>query len=238
MGPQEMLDRADIDNKWKLTPMKDYQSPHMTERIFRTPAAVLITSVIYQYLLHGRNPCFALIGAVYGIGSRFEESFHNGFNRFVGTLVGGGLVIPFHWLYTNRVLGLPEWVWLVIGLCLVLWGNMALGADSAIQPGTVVYFVVMFTVGDARVVTYTIARVLDTGVGVFIALCLMMFFPSKYDREKGINVKNSWKEMIYSFKMYKYNNRKSRQKEQENYGMKTVDQAGEKPKDPFSHTDI
>ena len=69
MGPQEMLDRAEVKNKWQLTPLKNFKSPRLTERMWRTALVVLITSVIYEYPLGGRNPCFALIGAVYGIGS-------------------------------------------------------------------------------------------------------------------------------------------------------------------------
>ena len=158
MGPQEMLDRAEVKNKWKLTPLKNFKSPRLTERMWRTALVVLITSIIYEYPLGGRNPCFALIGAVYGIGSQFEEGFHNGINRVIGTLVGGLLVIPFHWLYISQPFGIPDWIWLVAGLCLVLWCNFALGADSAIRPGIVIYFVVMFTVGKERVFLYTIAR--------------------------------------------------------------------------------
>ncbi len=58
MGPQEMLDRAEVKNKWMLTPMKNF-----TARLWRTP----LTAVIFQYFLPKRNPCFALIGAVYGV---------------------------------------------------------------------------------------------------------------------------------------------------------------------------
>ena len=89
MGPQEMLDRAEVKNKWQLTPLKDFKSPRLTERMWRTAVVVLLTSLIYEYLIPGgRNPCFALIGAVYGVGSRFEEGFHNGINRLIGTFVG------------------------------------------------------------------------------------------------------------------------------------------------------
>lgn len=233
MGPEEMLDRADIDNKWMLTPMKNFKSPRLTARIWRTPLAIMATAVIYQYLLRGRNPCFALIGAAYGVGSQFEEGFRNGINRFIGTFIGGLLVIPFHRLYTEQPFGIPNWIWLVMGLCLVLWCSLALGADSAIQPGTVVFFVVMFTVGDNRVVQYTIARVIDTGAGVLISLIITMIFLTKYDKAKGLTFQTFWKETRYAFQLYLYNNRKSRQKEQENFGMSDIEDAGEKPIDPF-----
>ena len=51
MGPQEMLDRAEVKSKWQLTPLKNFKSPRLTERMWRTALVVLITSVIYEYPL-------------------------------------------------------------------------------------------------------------------------------------------------------------------------------------------
>lgn len=218
MGPQEMLDRAEIKDKWQLTPLKNFKSPRLTERMWRTALVVIITSIIYEYALGGRNPCFALIGAVYGVGSQLEEGFHNGINRVIGTLVGGLLVIPFHGLYTGEPFGIPDWIWLVAGLSLVLWCNFALGADSAIQPGIVIYFVVMFTVGKERVFLYTIARILDTGAGVLIALALYILHPSRHDREKGLSLRTFRAGIKDSFQSYMNKNRVSREKERENFG--------------------
>ena len=218
-GPQEMLDKAQVPDKWQLTPLKNFKSPRIRARMWRTALAVLITAVVYEYLLSERNPCFALIGAVYAVGSQFEVGFHNGINRVIGTLVGGLLVIPFYELYTSQPFGIPDWIWIVSGLCLVIWCNFALGADSAIQPGSVIYFVVIYTVGTERVIPYTIARILDTGCGVLITLLLYVLWPSKYDREKGVSLRTFWTETKYAFKSYINKNRKSRKKERENFGV-------------------
>ena len=115
-GPQEMLDKAQVPDKWQLTPLKNFKSPRIRARMWRTALAVLITAVVYEYLLSEGNPCFALIGAVYAVGSQFEEGFHNGINRVIGTLVGGLLVIPFYDLYTSQPFGIPDWIWIVSGL--------------------------------------------------------------------------------------------------------------------------
>ena len=216
-GPQEMLDKAQVPDKWQLTPLKNFKSPRIRARMWRTALAVLITAVVYEYLLSERNTCFALIGAVYAIGSQFEEGFHNGINRVIGTLVGGLLVIPFYELYTSQPFGIPDWIWIVSGLCLVIWCNFALGADSAIQPGSVIYFVVIYTVGTERVIPYTIARILDTGCGVLITLLLYVLWPSKYDREKGVSLRTFWTETKYAFKSYINKNRNSRKKKRENF---------------------
>ena len=218
-GPQEMLDKAQVPDKWQLTPLKNFKSPRIRARMWRTALAVLITAVVYEYLLSERNTCFALIGAVYAIGSQFEEGFHNGINRVIGTLVGGLLVIPFYELYTSQPFGIPDWIWIVSGLCLVIWCNFALGADSAIQPGSVIYFVVIYTVGTERVIPYTIARILDTGCGVLITLLLYVLWLSKYDRQKGVSLRTFWTETKYAFKSYINKNRKSRKKERENFGV-------------------
>ena len=153
-----------------------------------------------------------------GLEASCEEGFHNGINRVIGTLVGGLLVIPFHWLYISQPFGIPDWIWLVAGLCLVLWCNFALGADSAIQPGIVIYFVVMFTVGTERVFLYTIARILDTGFGVLLTLLLYVLYPSKHDKENGVSLRTFRAEIKDAFQSYINKNRTMREKERENFG--------------------
>ena len=168
-GPQEMLDRAQVPDKWQLTPLKNFKSPRIRARMWRTALAVLITAVVYE-------------------------------------------------LYTSQPFGIPDWIWLVSGLCLVIWCNFALGADSAIQPGSAIYFVVIYTVGTERVLPYTIARILDTGCGVLITLLLYVLWPSKHDRENGVSLRTFWAETKDAFKSYINKNRTSRKKERENFG--------------------
>ena len=149
-------------------------------RIFKTLGAVLLVCAAYG-LLGGRNPCFACIGAVFGLGSFWREGVRHGGNRFLGTLLGGLVVIPFYWLYANRPFGLPGHLYLVLGLFCVIYINLLFGAHSAIQPAAVVYFVVMFTVTKDRYVSYTIARILGTGVGVLAGLAINRLFPAPRD---------------------------------------------------------
>lgn len=211
---------SDAPDSERTAPRQKFRFPRITDRVWRSALVVLATAIIYEYLFQDRNPCFALIGAVYGVGSQFEEGFHNGFNRFIGTFVGGLLVIPFYTLYTNPLFGVPDWAWMVLGLCLVLLCNLALGADSAIQPGTVVYFVVMFTVGQERVVPYTIARIIDTGVGVLIALAITTVLPTKRDRENGLSFRSVFTHTGQAFQSYLHKNKKFREQEHENFGRK------------------
>ena len=51
-----MLDRAEVKNKWKLTPLKNFKSPRLTERMWRTALVVLITSIIMNILWKDEIP--------------------------------------------------------------------------------------------------------------------------------------------------------------------------------------
>ena len=171
--------------------------PHMPaigKRVYKTCLSALIVALFYHYVLGGRNPCFACIGAVYGMGSSFKEGFQHGFNRFVGTLLGGLLVIPFYWLCLNAPQVIP-WIpvefYMVAGLFCVMALNLAFGATSAIQPGTVVYFVVMYTQPENSYVSYTIARIIDTGVGAMVSLGLSFVFRSSADKA-GISLREAF----------------------------------------------
>lgn len=171
---------------------KFFRLPQVGMRIGKTVLSCLLVALVYEYLLGGRNPCFACIGAVYGMGSQFQEGFHNGFNRFVGTFFGGLMVIPFYWLYMNTPFGIPNYIYMVVGLFCVIYLNLAFGANNAIQPGTVVYFVVMFTQPVTGYVSYTIARIIDTGVGVLFSLVITMLHPSEKDKANGMDIREAF----------------------------------------------
>ena len=177
---------------------RSFKLPGVGMRVVKTVISCLLVALVYEYLLDGRNPCFACIGAVYGMGSQFQEGFHNGFNRFVGTFLGGLRVIPFYWLYVNTPFGIPNYIYMAAGLFCVSYLNLAFGANNAIQPGTVVYFVVMFTQPLTGYVSYTIARIIDTGVGVLFSLVITMLHPSEKDKANGIDLRavfNSWQKL-------------------------------------------
>lgn len=169
--------------------------PAIGKRVYKTCLSAFVVAVVYHYVLGGRNPCFACIGAVYGMGSCFKEGFQHGFNRFVGTLLGGLLVIPFYWLCLNApavIPWIPVEIYMTIGLLCVMALNLAFGATSAIQPGAVVYFVVMYTQPQESYVSYTIARIIDTGVGAMVSLAFAALFRSTVDRANGISIREAF----------------------------------------------
>lgn len=154
--------------------------PKVGGRMIKTIISATLIAVIYQII--GRNACFACIGAVYGMGNVFRGGLQSGGNRFIGTLIGGLFAIPFYWLINFGPWPVPSWIYLCIGLFLVLYVSAMFGAHGAIQPGTVVFFVVIYTVTESRFVAYTLARILDTGIGVLMSLLISKLFPSPQEQ--------------------------------------------------------
>ena len=56
------------------------QIPHIGPRTVKTIASATLVAFVYGML--GFNPCFACIGAVYGMGSTFRGGLKSGGNRF------------------------------------------------------------------------------------------------------------------------------------------------------------
>ncbi len=144
-------------------------------RAIKTLASTGILTLVYSLI--GRNPCFACIGAVFGLGNVFQAGLKNGGNRFIGTILGGLIAIPFYPLFHHEPLGIPGWVFLTAGLAVLLIVGQLLGADGGIQPGAVVFYVVLLTVNENNYIAYTINRMIDTGIGVALSLLINRIFP-------------------------------------------------------------
>lgn len=160
--------------------------PRVDRQMLRILFSVSVVLAVYS--LWGRNPCFACIGAVFGMGSVLQGGLHAGGSRFIGTVLGGLLVLPFYWLYHLSPWPAPRFLYLLLGLFLILYVGAVFGAHSAIQPGTVVYFVVLFTVTPDRFVSYTTDRILDTGIGVLCSLALSALL-AWYKKRRGRHCK-------------------------------------------------
>ena len=94
--------------------------PKVGMRIFKTLGAVLLVCAAYG-LLGGRNPCFACIGAVFGMDNSMENSLRTGGNRLIGTVIGGFMGMFFFYIYneyrySSAPTNLPIWIFLLVGL--------------------------------------------------------------------------------------------------------------------------
>ena len=134
-------------------------------RTIKTAVTAILVAVVYCLL--ERNPAFACIGVIFGLGTDMPDSIKNGGNRLFGTLIGGLLAIV-----------------VLILLCQYFW-------PGGVQPGGVVLCIVLFSTPVETYVAYALNRIFDTAVGVIVALLVNYFLPRErvvacWEKVKGL----------------------------------------------------
>lgn len=155
-------------------------------RNMKTALAATLCALIY--LPFHRNPTFACIGAIFGLGNDMDNSKLNGGNRLFGTIFGGVigmLLFPVYCLfYPDGEMHLLLLVFLFIGTILLILTSLFFNWPGAIQPGGVVLCIILFkNPGDAYI-SYSLNRIFDTGFGVVLALAINYLFP----RERVVKI--------------------------------------------------
>ncbi len=152
---------------------------HIGMRNMKTAIAATLCALIYFMI--DRNPTFACIGAVFGMGSDTEDSKLNGGNRLFGTIIGGviGMILfPIYtFFYPDGGYHYPLLIFLFIGVILLVLTSLFFGWPGAIQPGGVVLCIILFNTPVATYVSYSLNRIFDTAFGVILAIVINYLFP-------------------------------------------------------------
>ena len=158
---------------------------HVGQRNIKTALAATLCALLY--FLVGRNPTFACIGAIFGIGSDMDNSRLNGGNRFFGTIIGGllGMVLFRLYIifYPDGSKHLPMLLFLFAGVVALILVSQTFHWPGAVQPGGVVLCIILFNTPVETYISYSLDRILDTGIGVAIALLINWLLP----REKVVH---------------------------------------------------
>lgn len=140
--------------------------PHIGLRNLKTALSASLCALIYFFL--NRNPAFACIGAIFGMGADMDHSKLHGGNRLFGTVIGGFLGIGLYRIYLvfypdggRHLLLVP----LLFGGIVVLILLAQIFWVGAVQPGGVVLCLLLFSIGPDDYISYSLNRMLDTGVG-------------------------------------------------------------------------
>lgn len=153
---------------------------HVGWRTIKTAVTAMLVALVYSLI--GRNPAFACIGVIFGMGTDMPDSIKNGGNRLFGTLIGGLLSIVVFWIYLRvnpqgghsvlLALLLGATIVVLILLCQYFW-------PGGVQPGGVVLCIVLFSTPVETYVSYALNRILDTAVGVIAALLVNYLLPRR-----------------------------------------------------------
>ena len=152
---------------------------HIGMRNVKTAHAAMICALIYFPL--DRNPTFACIGAIFGMGGNTHQSRLGGGNRFFGTIIGGFLGMLFFSIYikvypkggTHPLMLL----FVFMGVVLLIIISQLIHWPGAIQPGGVMLCIILFNTPVDTYISYSLNRIIDTGIGVLIALAINWLLP-------------------------------------------------------------
>ena len=151
---------------------------HIGQRSIKTAAAATVVAMLY--LIFGGNPTFACIGAIFGLGNDMSMSRLNGGNRFFGTIIGGMVGIA---LFRVYIMFIPDGkptlltlLFLFVGVVVLISCCQAFKWPGGIQPGGVVLCIILFNTPVDTYISYSVFRMIDTGVGVAVALLTNWYF--------------------------------------------------------------
>ena len=152
---------------------------HIGMRNIKTALAATICALLYFPI--NRNPTFACIGAIFGVGNDMGNSWLNGGNRLFGTSIGGflGMILFRIYIifYPDGSTHLLMLLFIFIGVILVVLASLYFKWPGAIQPGGVVLCIILFNTPVDTYISYSLNRMLDTGIGVAVALIINLLLP-------------------------------------------------------------
>lgn len=167
-----------------MSRLKILKSLHMGLRILKTGLAVALCLIVCRFF--DVSPFFAMIAAIISLKTTHEDSVKAGVNRVFGTIIGGlvGMLV----LYAYAYLGVENRSWLydsvaVLVLMVLIKGLSMINRPSAVVISAVVFLSLLyFDAREGTIFAYSINRVIETALGVVIAIVLNRFM-MPYDED-------------------------------------------------------
>ena len=168
------MEQTQLDNKEKKPEQEHEFRFHIGMRNIKTAIAATLCALLYAFF--ERNPTFACIGAIFGMGSDFNDSKRSGGNRLFGTIVGGLIGMALFYIYIQFY---PEptsrfrfmlFELLFIGILIMVLVCQLLVIPGAIQPAGVVLCIILFNTPVDAYISYPLNRIFDTAIGVIIGI--------------------------------------------------------------------
>lgn len=167
---QEKINTQDKQSMFRL---------HIGMRNVKTAISASLVALVY--FLIDRNPTFACIGAVFGMGSDTNDSKLNGGNRLFGTVFGGVigmLMFPVYTLfYPDGGHHMLLLLFIFVGIILLVQVSLFFRWPGAIQPGGVILCIILLNTPVETYISYSLNRIFDTAVGVIVSILINYWFP-------------------------------------------------------------
>lgn len=161
---------------------EEHYHVHIGMRIIKTALAVFICGLIGWLRDRDGLNFFSMIAAVICIQKSTEATLKNSFNRAVGTAIGGAFGVALLFAETQlhmQQLFLPLYI-LACSLLIVpiIVTTLAIHKPTVTGFSCIVFLSIsIYHVGDVSPYTYAINRLLDTVIGIAVALAVNLLLP-------------------------------------------------------------
>lgn len=146
-------------------------------RNIKTAIAVFLCIVVLKFL-NMNTPFYACIAAVITMQNTVNVSFKTGLYRMVGTLIGAGVGVGFSVLSPNNL------VLTAVGIVIVIYITNLLRQKDSTSIACIVFLAVMTNLSDVTPIHYSALRVLETFVGIVIAMAVnALLYPPENPKE-------------------------------------------------------
>ena len=146
--------------------------PKIGMRNIKTAISVLLSIIVLRYL--EMDPFFACISAVVTMQTTVDVSFKAGAERMIGTLVGAGIAIIFSLIAPNNILLIG------IGIIIIIYISNLIHQQNAASLACIVFLAIMINLTDQTPIQHAYARIIETLIGIVIAVMVnSYFFPLK-----------------------------------------------------------
>lgn len=144
---------------------------NMSKRDIKTAIAVFL-SVLVSKLLHLEYPFFTAIAVIFSMENSIANSYRAGIYRLLGTLIGAFVGVIFVSIQPGNAVLMGMGTLALIFICNVFkW-------DRAVPIAGVVFASIMLSLSNKNPLHYSVSRILDTFVGIVIAVAVnYIIFP-------------------------------------------------------------
>jgi uncharacterized membrane protein YgaE (UPF0421/DUF939 family) len=144
-------------------------------RTFKSGMAVMICLLLAQVFTQ-INPMIASLSAVFSLRQNLTTSVSFGKSRVIGNSIGGALAILYLWLM--KVTGIPEWTQIIIIPFLVIFCisfSVGIKNEAGVIAGIATLLLIVFTMGTDDGLFFGFLRVVDTFIGMIVAVLLNIY---------------------------------------------------------------
>ena len=154
--------------------------PRIGMRTFKTALVVFVCLIIYYLaetfvVITGFDALMACIAGIICLQDSMEKTFYTGFHRILGTLAGAliGMLFLYADRFFNNVLLMISLVCFGIVVLIMIFNLLKISESIVI--GCVVYLAIMLEQTKEAPYVSSIHRLLDTMIGVIIAIVINRF---------------------------------------------------------------